>query len=185
LFDLDGIRAAIEDSSVTYTEGFYPQDDKFDNSFHNLKVKLADFLHLDLRYRKGYVDQSTPPQDEVPFREALHDAVLSPMNANGIGLHASLRQTDVGFDVTTARGPQIDCARSARRPLVREAESIEAGPAITVEGPPIITIKWSRIGLSELRFRAGRRHRRLAISARLVLSKGPRLHAAHLFFEYR
>ncbi|MGA2594448.1 MAG: VWA domain-containing protein, partial [Bryobacteraceae bacterium] len=44
------IRTAIEDSSITYTLGFYPQDDKFDNSFHNLKVKLVDFPHLDLRY---------------------------------------------------------------------------------------------------------------------------------------
>jgi VWFA-related protein len=100
------IRAAVEDSSVTYTLGFYPQNDKFDNSFHNLKVKLIDFPHLDLRYRKGYVDQSTPPQDEGLRREALHDAVLSPMDANGIGLRASVRQTDAGFDVTLRVDPR-------------------------------------------------------------------------------
>jgi VWFA-related protein len=100
------IRAAVEDSSVTYTLGFYPQNDKFDNSFHNLKVKLADFPHLDLRYRKGYVDQSTPPQDEGLRRAALHDAVLSPMDANGIGLRANVHATSAGFDVTLRVDPK-------------------------------------------------------------------------------
>ena len=47
------IRTAVEDSSVTYTLGFYPQNDKFDNSFHTLKVKLVEFPHMDLRYRRG------------------------------------------------------------------------------------------------------------------------------------
>jgi VWFA-related protein len=100
------IRTAVEDSSITYTLGFYPQNDKFDNSFHNLKVKLVDFPHLDLRYRKGYVDQSTPPQDEGQRRAALHDAVLSPMDANGIGLRASVRETSGGFDVTLRVDPR-------------------------------------------------------------------------------
>jgi VWFA-related protein len=100
------IRTAVEDSSVTYTLGFYPQNDKFDNSFHNLKVKLVDFPHLDLRYRKGYLDQSTPPQDEGLRRAALRDAVLSPMDANGVGLRASVRQTSAGYDVTLRVDPK-------------------------------------------------------------------------------
>jgi len=100
------IRTAIEDSSITYTLGFYPQDDKFDNSFHNLKVKLVDFPHLDLRYRKGYLDQSTPPQDEGLRRAALRDAVLSPMDANGIGLGANVHETSAGFDVTLRVDPK-------------------------------------------------------------------------------
>jgi hypothetical protein len=96
----------VEDSSVTYTLGFYPQNDKFDNSFHNLKVKLVDFPHVDLRYRQGYVDQSTPPQDEGLRRQALRDAVLSPMDANGIGLRADVHQTSAGFDVTLRVDPK-------------------------------------------------------------------------------
>jgi VWFA-related protein len=100
------IRTAVEDSSVTYTLGFYPENDKFDNSFHNLKVKLVDFPHLDLRYRKGYVDQSTPPQDEGLRRQALRDAVLSPMDANGIGLRANVYQTSAGFDLTLRVDPK-------------------------------------------------------------------------------
>ncbi|HXM41324.1 MAG TPA: VWA domain-containing protein [Bryobacteraceae bacterium] len=100
------IRTAVEDSAVTYTLGFYPQNDKFDNSFHNLKVKLVDFPHLDLRYRKGYVDQSTPPQDEGLRRQALRDAVLSPMDANGIGLRADVHQTSAGFDLTLRVDPK-------------------------------------------------------------------------------
>jgi len=100
------IRTAVEDSMVTYTLGSYPQNDKFDNSFHNLKVKLVDFPHLDLRYRKGYMDQSTPPQDDGLRRAALHDAVLSPMDANGIGLRAKVSATAAGFDVTLRVDPK-------------------------------------------------------------------------------
>jgi VWFA-related protein len=100
------IRTAVEDSSVTYTLGYYPQNDKFNNSFHNLKVKLVDFPHLELRYRKGYLDQSTPPQDEGLRRAALHDAVLSPMDANGIGLRANVHETAAGFDVTLRVDPK-------------------------------------------------------------------------------
>jgi VWFA-related protein len=100
------IRTAVEDSSITYTLGFYPENDKFDNSFHNLKVKLVDFPHLDLRYRKGYLDQSTPPQDEGLRRAALADAVLSPMDANGMGLRANVHGTAAGFDVTLRVDPK-------------------------------------------------------------------------------
>jgi VWFA-related protein len=100
------IRTAVEDSSVTYTLGFYPQNDKFDNSFHNLKVKVVDASHVELRYRKGYLDQSTPPQDEGQRRAALHDAVISPIDANGIGLRASVHQTSAGFDLTLRVDPK-------------------------------------------------------------------------------
>jgi VWFA-related protein len=100
------IRTAIEDSSLTYTLGFYPENDKFDNSFHNLNVKLVDFPHLELRYRKGYLDQSTPPQEEGVRKAALRDSVVSPMDANGIGLRANVHETSAGFDVTLRVDPK-------------------------------------------------------------------------------
>ena len=68
--------------------------------------KLVGFPHLGPRYRKGYVDQSTPPQDEGQRRAALHDAVLSPMDANGIGLRANVRATGAGFDATLRVDPK-------------------------------------------------------------------------------
>jgi len=100
------IRTAVEDSSVTYTLGFYPENDKFNNSFHNLKVKLVDLPHYELRYRKGYVDQSTPPQDEGLRREALNDAVLSPMDANGMGLRARVVESSGNLDVMLRVDPK-------------------------------------------------------------------------------
>jgi len=100
------IRTAVEDSSVTYTLGFYPQNDKFDNSFHNLKVKLADLPHLELRYRKGYLDQSTPPQDEGLRHAALGNAVFSPMDANGIGLLAKVQETGGKLELTLRVDPK-------------------------------------------------------------------------------
>jgi VWFA-related protein len=100
------IRTAIADSAVTYTLGFYPQNDKFDNSFHNLKVKLPDLSHLELRYRKGYLDQRTPPQDEGLRHAALGDAVFSPMDANGIGLRAQVREAGGNLEVTLRVDPK-------------------------------------------------------------------------------
>jgi VWFA-related protein len=99
------VRTAVEDSAVTYTLGFYPENDKFNNSFHTLKVKVTDFPHLELRYRGGYMDQNTPPQDEKLRRAALADSVFSPMDANGMGLRAKVQQTDAGFDVTLRVDP--------------------------------------------------------------------------------
>jgi VWFA-related protein len=100
------IRTAVADSAVTYTLGFYPQNDKFDNSFHDLKVKLVDLPHMELRYRTGYLDQSTPPQDEGLRHAALGDAVWSPMDANGIGLRASVQQTSDNLEVTLRVDPK-------------------------------------------------------------------------------
>ncbi len=101
----NAVRTAVEDSSDTYTLGFYPQNDKFDNSFHTIKVKLPELSHVELRYRKGYMDQTAPPQDEKLRRAELADAVYSPMDANGIGLRAMVRRTGAGFDVTTRIDP--------------------------------------------------------------------------------
>ncbi|MGA2132596.1 MAG: VWA domain-containing protein [Bryobacteraceae bacterium] len=101
----DAIRSAVADSAVTYTLGFYPQNDKFNNSFHELKVKLADFPHAELRYRRGYLDQSAPPQDEKQRRAQLADSVWSPMDANGMGLRAEVRQTSAGLDITLRVDP--------------------------------------------------------------------------------
>ncbi len=99
------IRTAVDDSAITYTLGFYPQNDKFNNSFHELKVKMVDLPHVELRYRKGYVDQTAPPQDESLRRAALADAVMSPMDANGMGLRAKVQQTSAGYDVTLRVDP--------------------------------------------------------------------------------
>jgi VWFA-related protein len=99
------VRTAVEDSAITYTLGFYPQNDKFNNSFHELKVKMVDLPHAELRYRKGYVDQAAPPQDESLRRAALADAVMSPMDANGMGLRAKVQQTSAGYDVTLRVDP--------------------------------------------------------------------------------
>ena len=99
------IKTAVADSAVTYTLGFYPANDKFNNSFHELKVKLAEFPHAELRYRRGYIDQTAPPQDENRRHAALGDAVWSPMDANGIGLRAAVERGPNGFDIALRVDP--------------------------------------------------------------------------------
>jgi len=78
---------------------------ELNNSFHELKVKVVEYPHLELRYRKGYVDQSAPPEDENLRRAALADAVFSPMDANGMGLRAQVNATSAGLDVTLRVDP--------------------------------------------------------------------------------
>ncbi|MCL4851947.1 MAG: hypothetical protein KJZ78_11285, partial [Bryobacteraceae bacterium] len=48
------IEAAIRDSELTYTLGFYPDTADVDGKFHELKV-LTKRKGVRLRYRKGYL----------------------------------------------------------------------------------------------------------------------------------
>jgi VWFA-related protein len=79
------IRDAIQDTRVTYTLGFYPNGEKFDGKFHELKLKV-DRPGASLRYRKGYFDFAEQPQDDKTRKTELRDAVWSPMEASGLGL---------------------------------------------------------------------------------------------------
>lgn len=85
------IDAAAEDSRVTYTIGFYPSDDRFDGRFHKIDVDLPNHSGVRLRYRKGYFDIPTKPEDEKSRQAELRDAVWSPMDATSMGLTASVK----------------------------------------------------------------------------------------------
>ncbi len=61
------IRQAIDDSSVTYTIGYYSTDERQDGKFREIHVKV-DRPHVDVRYRKGYF--ALKPADATPARLA-------------------------------------------------------------------------------------------------------------------
>jgi hypothetical protein len=86
------IQAAVEDSEVTYTLGFYP-DQKPDSKFHPVKVVVKG-RNLDVRYRKGYLaipDAAPSAHERV---EEIRDAIWSPLEATGISLTASVAKVD-------------------------------------------------------------------------------------------
>src|SRR5208283_4976435 len=73
------IHDAVVDSTLTYTIGFYPTDEKNDRDFH--KIKIETQRHVSLHYRSGYLDVPVAPQDERQRMLQLHDALFSPMDA--------------------------------------------------------------------------------------------------------
>jgi VWFA-related protein len=88
--DLDhAITEAIADSEVSYTIGFYPDQQKFDGAYHKLTLKL-DRPHSDLRYRAGYLDLAKPSHDQKARQADLAVTAASPVDANGIGLEAQV-----------------------------------------------------------------------------------------------
>ena len=85
------IHAAVDDARVTYTLGFYPQDETFDGMFHKIEVRLPEHGELKLRYRKGYFDLGERPQNDQVRKAELRAAVWSPLDASALGLVGRVR----------------------------------------------------------------------------------------------
>ena len=79
------IREALDDSRVTYELGYYPQDVKWDGTFHNIKVEVKQ-PGVHVRARKGYF-ALPEPKITLEYRQALiAETVTSPLEATGIGV---------------------------------------------------------------------------------------------------
>jgi hypothetical protein len=87
------IRTAIDDSELTYTLGFYPETDRLDGTYHDLKVSV-NRRGLDLRYRKGYV--ALPDELETPAKRdrEIRGLLESPLDTPGISLTAGIEKVD-------------------------------------------------------------------------------------------
>jgi VWFA-related protein len=109
----EAMRKAMDDAAVTYTLGFYADAEKFDGSFHDLKVRV-DRSGLDVRYRSGYFAMDPPaPSDQE--RSALERREAdSPLESTGIGLTAAIVRAgrsfrlDVTMDVSDLKLKQAD-----------------------------------------------------------------------------
>ena len=88
------IHDAVNDSVVTYTIGYYPENEKFDGKFHKLEVKTPELHGMNLRYRKGYFDQAEQPADQHRRVVELKDAVYSPLDSSAVGLIVNVAPTD-------------------------------------------------------------------------------------------
>ena len=90
----EAIHAAVEDSAVSYTIGFYPNADSIDGKFHDLKLHVKRG-HVELRYPKGYFAlQDTPGQN------GLLEAAQSPLEAAGIHLVARIERVDHSISIS-------------------------------------------------------------------------------------
>lgn len=84
--DLKGsLRAALDDSEMTYTLGYYPNHDKWDGRYRLIKVKV-DRKDVEVRHREGYFADSVPVVAEKDRVSILKDAAQSPLDATGVGL---------------------------------------------------------------------------------------------------
>ena len=86
------IHDAVADSTLTYTIGFYPSDEKNDRDFHKIKIETAQ-RKVNLHYRSGYFDLPLASQDERQRMLQLHDALFSPVDATELGLTVHAART--------------------------------------------------------------------------------------------
>ena len=105
-----GVSNAIEDSSASYTLGYYPEDKKWDGKYRNIKIKLN--RDGELRYRRGYfaIDPSAqkdrkPDQevaealrDRAPDTQVTFSAQVKPANNGKIGVDFLVDPTTVSAE---------------------------------------------------------------------------------------
>lgn len=92
--DIQGaIRAAFDDSRLTYVLGYYPTHNKWNGKFREIKVEVKR-PGVRLRYRRGYFamggEGATHPQREA----AMRDVLWSPLDASGLGLTVRIRPSE-------------------------------------------------------------------------------------------
>ena len=79
----DSIRKAVEDSTVTYTLGFYPAEENADGKFHKLAVKV-DRRGIDIRFRNGYF--ATKAGEDPAASMTVTQLLQDPLDAAAVGL---------------------------------------------------------------------------------------------------
>jgi VWFA-related protein len=84
--DIQGaVRKAIDDSSATYTLGYYPANTNWDGKFREIKVR-TDKSGVHLRYRLGYYAIPDAPTTPAQKAQLMSDAEWSPLESTDLGL---------------------------------------------------------------------------------------------------
>ena len=86
------IHNAVDDSALTYTLGFYPEDEKNNREFHKIKIEV-DKPHVNLRYRSGYLDLAQVPNDDKTRSMQLHEASWSPLDSTELALSTRIEKS--------------------------------------------------------------------------------------------
>jgi len=85
------MREAVEDTRISYTLGFYVDEDELDVGFHKLEVRTRR-PDLDVRHREGYWGFGADRPTQVT--PGLVNLLIAPTNATGVGLTASVMPVD-------------------------------------------------------------------------------------------
>jgi hypothetical protein len=106
----EAIRAALDDSEVSYTLGFYPSHGQWDGRQHTIKVEVKR-EGVEARYRNKYLASAATKSGALPDRFApLQRLTESPMEATGIELSVRLRPLNPGhagqFEVAVTVAPE-------------------------------------------------------------------------------
>jgi len=81
------VRQAIDDSTVTYTLGYYVAASDWNNGYHKVKVTVRR-SGMNVRTKKGYLAQDKPRPTNLQLEAALNDAVWSPLDSTRLSLTA-------------------------------------------------------------------------------------------------
>jgi VWFA-related protein len=79
------VRAALDDTDLTYTLAFFPDPKNLDSKYHDLKVQTSR-KDIELRYRKGYVASRALEFTDAQRGAEYRDALTTPLASSAIGL---------------------------------------------------------------------------------------------------
>jgi len=113
----DAMHRAMDDGRFAYTIGFYPDHRHWDGKYHHIKVRMVNG-HGHLRYRRGYFATQETPNTREKASAALHDAVVSPLDATNLGI--VITATRVSQRVSN-RSLQLQIALDPKQFLWQEA----------------------------------------------------------------
>jgi VWFA-related protein len=110
--DLAGsIRQVIDDSASTYLLGYYPDHNKWNGEFREIKVKV-DRPGVEIRSRRGYFAVADTASPAEKNEEKMADAIRSP-----------LESTDLTFDVQ-ADAVEVSGARQLKVKITLDARQL-------------------------------------------------------------
>jgi VWFA-related protein len=104
------IRKVIDDSASTYILNYYPDHNKWNGEFREIKVKL-DRPGLEVRARKGYYAIADAASATEHDAQKLADAIRSPVESTDLGFDV---QAD-GFDVAGVRQLKVKITLDANQ----------------------------------------------------------------------
>ena len=85
----EAVRSAIDDSSVTYTLGYYVSDSEWDSRYHKVKVTVSR-SGVNVRTKQGYLAQDRPTPTKAQIEDTLKKAVWSPLDSTRLFIAARL-----------------------------------------------------------------------------------------------
>jgi len=127
----ESIATAVADADLTYTLGFYPDQNEQDSRWHDLKVGVARH-GVNLRYRRSYFAQRET--DAISDRPALDRLLKEPLDASQIQLlvrtapnpdRAASLEVRVNVDLHDVQFRREDAQRKGEIDLAFYVEGVE------------------------------------------------------------